>query len=233
MDKKIMFAGPSGIGKTTLANMLAEKLDIPFISGSYSDLIVATKELKHNEMLNLPPDEKQRMDYQVVTLRHQAFSQTPQFVSDRSYLDSMAYWINKLSASVCGCETDDFIGLCETLLFKECTHLIVLPFSNNVMRQWGEIEDNGKRITNPWYQFQITKIMDGLLEKMHYKISTERFMPALRYSRGFIRPHNSLNIEDDRFKTPTVKVLYLDHSDLETRMKTIETFLISTEDKNG
>ena len=34
MSKRIMFVGPSGIGKTTLAKYVAKREDLPFISGS-------------------------------------------------------------------------------------------------------------------------------------------------------------------------------------------------------
>lgn len=41
--KRIMFVGPSGIGKTTLAKFIETKYGIPFISGSMSDLMPDTK----------------------------------------------------------------------------------------------------------------------------------------------------------------------------------------------
>ena len=40
---RIMFAGPSGYGKTTLAKWLSEQSGIPFESGSVSDLLPKTK----------------------------------------------------------------------------------------------------------------------------------------------------------------------------------------------
>lgn len=41
--KRIMFVGPSGIGKTTLAKFIETKYGIPFISDSMSDLMPDTK----------------------------------------------------------------------------------------------------------------------------------------------------------------------------------------------
>ena len=35
MGNKVMFAGASGTGKTTLAKRVSEMLNIPFVSGSY------------------------------------------------------------------------------------------------------------------------------------------------------------------------------------------------------
>lgn len=40
---KIQLCGSSGTGKTTVANQLSKIYDIPFISGSYSDLVPSTK----------------------------------------------------------------------------------------------------------------------------------------------------------------------------------------------
>lgn len=50
--KRIMFVGPSGIGKTTLAKFIETKYSIPFISGSMSDLMPDTKEMHHAEFLH-------------------------------------------------------------------------------------------------------------------------------------------------------------------------------------
>lgn len=222
MEKRIMFAGPSGIGKTTLAKMVAEQFNIPFISGSYSDLVEETKDLRHEKMIDQSSTTIQEQDYKLISLRHQAYKSSNEFVSDRSYFDSMAYWINKLSHKTSQCTTNDFLGLCETLLFKECTHLIVMPYSMYVWRHWGKIEDNKKRITNGWYQFQITKVMDGLLEYLHYsKVETSfGFYDGIggNTSMGYIHP--SVN-----YNGPLLQVLYLDNVQLENRFEIIKMFL--------
>ena len=52
--KRIMFAGASGTGKTTLANFISKVYgegQIPFFSGSVSDLLPETKGMPHKDML--------------------------------------------------------------------------------------------------------------------------------------------------------------------------------------
>ena len=52
LKQRINFTGCSGIGKTTLAKEISEKYGLPFISGSYSDLVPETKDLSHTDMIN-------------------------------------------------------------------------------------------------------------------------------------------------------------------------------------
>ena len=46
-----MFTGVSGVGKTTIAKEVADMLKIPFISGSYSDLVPETRDMPHADMI--------------------------------------------------------------------------------------------------------------------------------------------------------------------------------------
>lgn len=92
-----MFVGPSGIGKTTLAKAVEEICGIPFISGSMSDLLPATKDITHSELLSLGSKSLQQSDYQLLTLRNRLFRDKETFVTDRSYADLAAYFgINKI-----------------------------------------------------------------------------------------------------------------------------------------
>ena len=69
--KRIGFAGPSGIGKTTLAKWISEEYKIPFISSSYSDLIPETKNITHEEMVNMPLFMK---EYQLLNKRRNLYA---------------------------------------------------------------------------------------------------------------------------------------------------------------
>ena len=79
MSKRIMFVGPSGIGKTTLAKYVAKREDLPFISGSMSDLLPATEGVSRNEILSLGSEAMYKADFQLLNKRNRLFK-------DREYV---------------------------------------------------------------------------------------------------------------------------------------------------
>lgn len=103
-----MFVGPAGIGKTTLAKYISEKHGIPFISGSMTDLLPATKDLSHIEILSLGSEAMYKSDFQLLNLRNKLFKDKEEFVTDRSYADLAAYFWYKQSKSLPECEMEHF-----------------------------------------------------------------------------------------------------------------------------
>ena len=169
MSKRIMFVGPSGIGKTTLAQYVAKSQNIPFISGSMSDLLPATKDISHNELLSLGSQAMQSSDYQLLSLRNRLFRSKEEFVTDRSYADLAAYFWYKQSRTIPECELEHFIGCCRASMEDQCDLAIFLPLNLCNYLNW-EMEDNKKRITNRFFQIQISSLMGELLAD--WEIST-------------------------------------------------------------
>jgi len=165
---RIMFAGPSGVGKTTLAKFI-ENIgggDEPlweFISGSVSDLLPNTKSETHRDMLSHDKKELYTQDFQVLNLRKKLFANSESFVSDRSFLDSAAYFLYKQADSIPQCEMDHFLELCKMCLCQYCDKLIILNFTPYMVRNW-VIEDNNKRILNKYFQAHISSIMLMILD---------------------------------------------------------------------
>lgn len=166
---RIMFAGPSGIGKTTLAKYVSNMLGIPFISGSMSDLIPSTKDTLHVDILNKSPKDLYEEDYALINLRNKSFKELHSFVTDRSYLDSAAYFIYKQSKHQPQCEIDQFLGICQRLLVEQCDLLILVNMLPNkkVMEHWS-VEDNNKRIVNTYFQMEISSLMYSTLKLMGF-----------------------------------------------------------------
>lgn len=211
---KIQLTGCSGVGKTTLAKYIASEYDIPFISGSYSDLVPQTKDEKHADMITKDPKLIYEQDHQVLNLRHKQLRNTFDFVTDRSYIDSIAYLINKLSIHLRGCDIEAFITTCEALLERECTHLIFVPFTTKFLDEW-EIEDNKKRVLNSYYQFQISQLIFGILDIFNFKESNIKTWVVGEKSGTITLPMSKKKI----------KVLILDELDFTKRTKIVKNFL--------
>lgn len=160
MGYKIAFSGASGIGKTTLANWLSSKLNLPFVSSSMSDLLPETKGINQSELVANP-----NFDNEVLLLnkRHSLYnSYMDGFVTDRSYLDSMAYLLIKLSHKLDSKDVRAFMQICREYLIRDFTHLILLDYSGEALSTWN-LEDNKKRVTNPYFQFMVGSAMRNIL----------------------------------------------------------------------
>ena len=211
---KVMLSGVSGVGKTTLAKDIAKIFDLSFISGSYSDLVPETKEMSHQSMIEQDAKTVFTQDMQVVSIRNKTFRDKLEFITDRSYLDSAAYFINKLSHRIPQCDLEHALDVCWTLLGKQCTHLIYIPYSVNFLDNW-VIEDNKKRIQSKYYQFQVSKVIDGILDMWGYKRDgwlNQKFMG--------IPNTGVLNIQGNE-----VKVLILDEVNYDARLDLVTRFL--------
>lgn len=170
-----MIAGPSGIGKTTIAKAIAKEYDWPYVNGSYRAFISEEwKKLHHSEMLQENPNEIKLNDYQTLNARAQCFRGLSDYVTDRSYLDSAAYWLHKLAHQVPNCETQDFIGLCCTMLLKQGPDLLIyLPFTEEHLKSW-KVEDDNKRITSGWFQYGISANFDAIIRYLGWNFGTNR-----------------------------------------------------------
>ena len=163
INYRINLTGCSGIGKTTLAQAIAKKYGINFVSGSYSDLVPATRNMPHSEMIQQDAKTVFEQDVQVLNARRKAFDRYWALVSDRSYIDSAAYMIQKLSHRLPTCEIEDFIEKCRVLTLCQCGKVIYVPYTKEHFTKWN-IEDNGKRVLNKFYQAEVSVIIDWLIE---------------------------------------------------------------------
>ena len=233
----IMFAGASGTGKTTSAKYVEQAhaygtetgiSSVPFISGSMSDLIPQTKEMPHSEMLHRDSQTMQMEDFQVINLRKKLFQQQVDegnnFVCDRSFLDSAAYFLYKQADKLPKCEVEHFLSLCKQLTSTYCTHLILLDFTPTMVDDW-VIEDNKKRITNNYFQMEITYVMKMVLDM--WGISSGQQINTLKGS--IFRGGTNLQYGATHYTLKTVygstEVLVIREVNKEIRNKLIWQFL--------
>lgn len=197
---RIMLAGPSGIGKTTLANQVSTLLDKQFISGSVSDLLPKTKDIPHSDMLDRDSQELYREDYQILNLRKKVFEGMADFVSDRSFVDLATYFLYKQASKIPACEVEHFINLCGRLTTSLCDLLVVLELSTDDIHTW-ITEDNGKRIVSNYFQTLITYNMRMVLKLMGYKKCTA-------YNTIPVGKFLSYRVLDQYFEVGNIKNIY-------------------------
>lgn len=219
-----MLCGPSGIGKTTIADHISKNNQLDYISGSMSDLIPDTKKTKHSDMLSRSSEVLLKEDYHLINLRNKAFKDLSDFVTDRSYVDSAAYFIYKQSTHLPTCEVDQFIGLCKMLLNQQCDLLIFLSLLPEDVSNW-VVENNNKRVLNTYYQVQMSTMMGDVLSYMG--LETEFVFDSLK--PGFFNKTIDLNRQVTFGNITThngvTKVLTIPDLNKEHRIKIIDHFI--------
>ena len=225
---RVQFAGPSGVGKTTLSKWFEEQFKVEFISGSVSDLLPSTKEELHKDMLSHDKKDLYTQDYQILNLRNKLFATKESYVSDRSFLDSAAYFMYKQADTIHQCELEHFFELCKKCLVEQTDLLVVVGFTPYMVKNW-VMEDNSKRILNKYFQAEISYIMRYIMEEWGF--SFESPIPTI-YRRGFMRdiPLNNGQYYSNDITTiyGSTKVIWIDEPGLVTRKNIIEGYLKRT-----
>jgi len=160
-----MFLGASGTGKTTLAKSVSKEFNIPFVSGSISDM---DKNLpkKQIELIGGDPVAIMRREQNFLAMRYKKMvSQEGDFVTDRSFIDNLAYTVYKVSQSIPQCEIESMIdAIVNCIKDARISHIIFIPVTSDPMMNgdW-KVEDNGKRITSIYFQYLVSEIMSSMI----------------------------------------------------------------------
>lgn len=225
---RIQFAGPSGVGKTTLAKWLEETYNIEFVSGSVYDLLPSTKDETHYSMLSHDKNDLYNQDFQILNLRNKLFSSKESYVSDRSFLDSAAYFMYKQSSTIPQCELEHFFELCKKCLVEQTDLLIVIGFTPYMVKNW-VMEDNNKRILNKYFQAQISYIMRYILTEWGFDFLHP--IPCIHRSLGF----RDKWLTNGQYYTSSLDTIYgntsiiwIDEPELYTRENIISNYLKRT-----
>ncbi len=215
--KRIMFLGPSGSGKTTLAKYISDEFNIPFISGSYSDIVPSTRQERHQDMLDKDFNTLVDSELDLLKRRYNTFDGIEgNLVTDRSYIDNLVYSIYKLSYKVKEATIRHIFRQVVNGLKEHCTHIIFIPIPYGNMVDW-KIEDNNKRILNRYFQWMVYTLMENvLLEMLSYR-DEDNYLDS-----GYVSVISNVT------RKP-IKVLILSQIDIDCRKLMIQDFLSDEE----
>lgn len=162
---KILLSGVSGIGKTTLAKAIAKEYHIPFIVGSSKVLWRKLNISSHKELIaRCENDVIFALDFQyrLLEYRKQEMLKYDRYVSDRGPLDNVVYFLLQISHKVSQAETVDYLTACKEILTPDITQ-VYMDFDQSILKKMGEIENDGARITNSYYQLMVASIFDMVI----------------------------------------------------------------------
>jgi predicted ATPase len=167
----IGITGSAGIGKTTLATALAERLGRPLVPEVMRDRLAAGFDLHH---LTREGHRALLAGDATDLARRLAMADTP-LVTDRTPLDMVAFWLSN------GYGVDDPAATEALLARAVCAmadyrRVIVLP--------WGvlPLTHDGVRGANPWLQLHFHEIVAGLC---HRYVPAERLLILPESAMGF------------------------------------------------
>lgn len=168
---KIAFSGPSGLGKTTLANQVAGKLGIIHPSTSAGDIFTnADKRYLasnfgyegkgHKNVINLSsiyPDFGIEFQKLILERRAAQIIAHDRVVLDRCPIDNMVYLLTQTAHNMDEEHVTEFLNQAQEA-YMGLTHVIVIKYSKDIPF----IEDNKSRVSNRYFQQYISDVFGGV-----------------------------------------------------------------------
>lgn len=222
-NRSILFMGPSGLGKTTLAQWVEQQFNYQFISGSYFTNMKESKKTTQLELIQQPYEDIVQADFQNLSRRIKNFmfgvEQGP-IVSDRSPIDSLVFFIQKVSMyDRSACDIDVMIEHVGKALYNLSPALIFLDYTQDNINKWS-FENNGRRIVNKYFQNMISSLFEEMIYTYFDFIENKRMTRKVGQYCGFITAKD-LNLG----KSIELPVMILHETELEKRKKYIQRFI--------
>jgi len=168
---KIAFAGPSGLGKTTLAHLVADRLKIDHPSTSAGDIFTREDKFNlkdaygyegkgHQNVINMSAmDPEFGMTFQNVILNRRAeqIENINPVVLDRCPIDNVVYMLTQVAHNIHEASVKEFINKAQ-MAYMQLTHVIIIRYSPDIPF----IEDNDSRVPNRYFQQYISDVFGGV-----------------------------------------------------------------------
>lgn len=153
---KIAIIGSQSVGKSTLAGELSKRLNLPLITELARRWNI--EKVAQTELIHI---QKELLKLQIQEENHNG-----QFISDRSTIDNLAYWLHNVSPIV---DKEENCFYIKTALdnVKNYSHIFLLT------PEFYPVDD-GFRNTNIIYQLQIAEVVHTILRLYnipHYRLT--------------------------------------------------------------
>lgn len=149
---KIAIIGSQGSGKSTIAKRLSKKLNIPLITE-------IARKYDRNELLKTTSERYKIIQKELLEQQIKIESQYKEFISDRSTLDNLSYWINNCANRASPHENNQYINNA-IANSKNYSHLFLL-----IPEFYPQ--DDEFRSTDIIYQMRIDAIIQSTLHLYH------------------------------------------------------------------
>jgi adenylate kinase family enzyme len=161
MNKKIYISGVSGTGKSTLAKHFAEVFKIPFVETSTKPLWPKYGIKSHQELIQkatIDPVFGIDFQFELLEFREQMLKDHENFITDRSPIDNLVYFLGQNSAFATETQTEEYVIRC-TKLLDQGSHCIFLKFTPDI-----PLENDGMRVVNRYYQIYSDNVFEHVLQ---------------------------------------------------------------------
>ena len=177
---KIFIAGPSGVGKTTMAEHLAKKHNIPFLVGSSKVLWEKHNINSHRELIertNLEPNFGLDFQFELLDYRNNLMKEHNSFVTDRSPLDNLVYFMLQVSDKVDSNTSYEYIKRCREV-YPDNYLQVYMGLNYSMCHSMCKIgmEDDGFRITNIYYQLTVDSIFKNIIKGNWLDLNTDKLL---------------------------------------------------------
>lgn len=158
--KRVGICGPSGTGKTTLANYIANEYSLPFVNSSSKVLWQKYNYKSHRQVyydIYRNPAKAIALQMSILEFRENTLRGREYFITDRTPIDQAAYYLSYFPLE----NTFNKQKFIENLsrAMKPFDSIIFIRYKNR------KIEDDGQRITDPYYQGMMDSIMDFIIKE--------------------------------------------------------------------
>lgn len=166
-NRRLFICGAAGTGKTTLAKAVSERMGIPFVASSASDIWPDFGFKDHADaLLKCHNDPVLGWEYQTAILnrRENLLNQHDEFITDRTPFDAFTYFLIENAHNIDSVHLEEFRLRCHHLA-RMANQVVFLPHGD-----WIKTEENGKRIANRGFNFMVTGIMRAVLRDDYLNI---------------------------------------------------------------